>query len=298
MHGETAIEVRGVRKNFGQQTALDGLDLTVPKGSICGFLGRNGAGKTTTLKILLGAARPDAGYARVFGLSCHDRRESLEIRRRIGFVSEQKCLYPYMNVEEVLRFTRPFFPKWNHQLERTYLERFEIDMKKKVPKLSKGNLTKLNLLLSLCRQADLLILDEPTDGLDPAMVEDVLQALVNVNAEFGTTIFFSSHQLHEVEQIADRVVIIEQGRTVIEDSLDDLREGYRRLNFVFDQDAAHAEVRLRSYGPMLREGRSVSLLVKQDWETAAEEARTLGAKSLDAQPVTLKEIFLRTVKSK
>ncbi|MCS7024053.1 MAG: ABC transporter ATP-binding protein [Bryobacteraceae bacterium] len=298
MQGELAVEIRGLRKSFGQYHALCGLDLSVPKGSICGFLGRNGAGKTTTFKVLLGAIRADAGQARVFGLSCSERWESLEIRRRTGFVSEQKCLYPYMTVEEVLRFTRPFFPHWDLELEKSYLERFEIDSKLKIPKLSKGYLTKLNLVLALCRRADLLLLDEPTEGLDPAVVEDVLQALVNVNAEFGTTIFFSSHQLHEIEQIADRVVIIDGGRTLLEDSLDDLRAAYRRLNFVFDENPRQAESRLRCYGPLLCEGRSVSLLVKADWEAAAAEARALGARLLDAQPVSLKEIFLRSLKGK
>jgi ABC-2 type transport system ATP-binding protein len=295
---DLAIEVRGLSKRFGRQQALAGLDFSVPKGSICGFLGRNGAGKTTTLKLLLGTMKPGAGSARVLGLCCHDRRQSLAIRQRIGFVSEQKCLYPYMTVEEVLRFTRSFFPKWSEALEAAYLERFELDRRKKISKLSKGNLTKLNLLLSLCRGAELLILDEPTDGLDPAMVEDVLQALVNVNAEFGTTVFFSSHQLHEVEQIADRVIMIEAGRSVIEDSLDELRAGYRRIHLVFDEDAEYAETRLRPYGPTLREGRSVSMLVKNGWKAIAEEARSLGVRTMEAQPVSLKEIFLSVVRRK
>lgn len=297
MNGELAIEIQELTKTFGKQEALRGLSLTVPQGSICGFLGRNGAGKTTTLKLLLGMLRPSGGEAWVFGNSIRDERQSLAIRQRVGFVSERKGLYPYMKVSEVIRFTRPFFPKWSSELEAKYMKAFDLDPEKKIPKLSKGNLTKLNLLLSLARRADLLVLDEPTDGLDPAMIEDVLQALVTSAAEQGTTIFFSSHQLHEVEQIADRVVLIEGGRTVIEDSLDELRANYRRVVIVFSENADSAEPHLRRMGSFTREGRTFSLLVRSDAEAVVAQARALGAISAEAQPVSLKEIFLRTVRN-
>ena len=187
----------------------------MPKGSICGFLGRNGAGKTTTIKVLLGMARPTAGEARVFGLPASAEQASVEIRRRTGFVSDDKELYNYLTVREMVRFTAGFFPRWRKDLEDRYLRAFELPPDRKVKALSRGMRTKLALLLALCRGAELLILDEPTSGLDPAMTEEVLQALVTHVGREEMTVFFSSHQIAEVDQIADRVAIIDHGRIVV-----------------------------------------------------------------------------------
>ena len=232
---EFIIETNQLCKSFKGQPALSGLDLRVPTGSIFGFLGRNGAGKTTTIKTLMGLLRSDSGTARVFGIPVADADRSIEIRRRIGFVTEDKELYPYMTVEQIIRFTRPFFPKWRDDLERRYLKMFELPPKRKIPDLSKGMRSKLMLLLAISRGADLLILDEPTDGLDPAATEDVLRELVTIAAAEGTTMFFSSHQLAEVELIADHIGIIDQGRMIVAGSLDDMKARYQRLQVVFKE---------------------------------------------------------------
>ena len=209
------IETADLRKHYDGVEALRGLSLQVPAGSIYGFLGRNGAGKTTTIKVLLGMARPTSGHARVFGLAADAQDASVDIRRRTGFVSDDKDLYDYMTVEEMIRFTAAFFPRWRADLEQRYLRKFELPLDRKVKALSRGMRTKLALLLALCRGAELLILDEPTSGLDPAMTEEVLQALVAHVASEEMTVFFSSHQIAEVDQIADHVAIIDRGRAVV-----------------------------------------------------------------------------------
>src|ERR1700677_2146535 len=232
------IETTRLTKSFKGQPALRGLDLRVPAGTIFGFLGRNGAGKTTTIKTLMGLLRADSGAARVFGTTVTDtggafEKRAIEVRRRIGFVTEDKELYPYMTVEQIIHFTRPFFPKWRDDLEQRYLQRFELPPKRKIPDLSKGMRSKLMLLLAMSRGADLLILDEPTDGLDPAAIEDVLRELVAIAASSGTTMFFSSHQLAEVDLIADHIGIIDQGKMIVAGSLDDIKARYQRLQVVF-----------------------------------------------------------------
>src|SRR5438477_2937643 len=231
------IETAELRKIYDGVEAVRGLNLQVPAGSICGLLGRNGAGKTTTIKVLLGMARPTSGQARVFGLAADAPESSMEIRRRTGFVSEEKDLYDYMTVEGMIRFTAAFFPRWRGDLEKRYLHAFELPPDRKIKALSRGMRTKLALLLALCRGAELLILDEPTSGLDPAVTEEVLQALVAQVASEEMTVFFSSHQIAEVDQIADRVIIINRGRTVVTGALDDLRENFRRIQLVFDGEA-------------------------------------------------------------
>jgi len=289
------IEIDDLRKSYGTVEAVRGLSLHVPAGSICGFLGRNGAGKTTTLKILLGMVRPSGGRAQVFGLAADAREASLEIRRRTGFVGEDKDLYDYMAVDEIIRFTASFFPRWRSDLEQRYLRAFELPPDRRVKSLSRGMRTKLALLLALCRGAELLLLDEPTSGLDPAMNEEVLQALVAHVAREEMTVFFSSHQIAEVDQIADRVAIIHHGRAVLAGALDDLRENFRRIQLVFEGEAPDPAFRAPGVERVWREGRVVTVLSSAGAERILDEARALAPVSVNVVPVTLKEIFLETV---
>ena len=291
------IETNQLTKSFKGQPALRGLDLRVPAGSIFGFLGRNGAGKTTTIKTLMGLLRSDSGTARVFGIPVSDADRSIEIRRRIGFVTEDKELYPYMTVEQIIRFTRPFFPKWRDDLEQRYLKMFELPPKKKIPDLSKGMRSKLMLLLAISRGAELLILDEPTDGLDPAATEDVLRELVAIAASEGTTMFFSSHQLSEVELIADHIGIIDQGKMIVAGSLDDMKAQYQRLQIVFSNSVELPAHWVDGVEHVRQEGRVVSILASHNVDAIVEQARSLPGTAVESFPVTLKEIFLEHVRS-
>jgi ABC-2 type transport system ATP-binding protein len=294
---DLAIEVRGLHKSFHGKAALNGLNLDVPKGSIFGFLGRNGAGKTTTIKTLMGLLRADQGNARVFGLPAGDQAASVEIRRRTGFVTEDKELYPYMTVAGMLRFTRSFFPQWKEDLAQRYLKLFALSPGQKVAALSKGTRTKLMLLLALSHGAELLVLDEPTEGLDPVGIEETLRELVTLAATQGTTIFFSSHQLAEVEQIADHVCIIDRGTAVVTGSLDDLKSQYQRLQVVFPQEPS-VPIRWAEGAEHVRqEGRMVSILASGNVEAIVTQARAFPGASVESFPVTLKEIFMEHVRS-
>ncbi len=294
---EFLIEAVELRKSFKGQLALDGLDLLVPAGSVFGFLGRNGAGKTTTIKLLMGLLSSDGGAVNVFGVPVSDPHNGIEIRRRIGFVTEDKELYPYMTVEQIIRFTRPFFPKWRSDLEQRYLKMFDLPPQKKIPDLSKGMRSKLMLLLAISRGAELLILDEPTDGLDPAAIDDILRELVSVSGSEGITIFFSSHQLAEVEQIADHVCIVDRGRAIVAGSLDDLKSQYQRLRLVFEKEV-HVPARwVDGVEHVRQEGRMISILANRNVDAIVEQARSLPDTSVERFPVTLKEIFLEHVRN-
>lgn len=292
---EAVIEIEGLRKCFGAQAALDGLDLRVPAGSVFGFLGRNGAGKTTTIKHLLGLIKADGGSARIFGQPVADPNMSVAIRRRIGFVTEDKDLYPYMTVDGIIRFTRPFFPGWQRDLEQRYLDVFELPRGKRISQLSKGMRSRLMLLLAICHGAELLVLDEPMDGLDPPAVEQVLRELVAIAAEQGTTIFFSSHQLPEVEQIADHVAIIDGGKMLVCGELDDLKMHYQRLSLVCSGEPPGDVARMDGVVSVRRSGRMLSILVSRNVETIAAQLRQLPGVAIERFPVTLKELFLEHV---
>jgi len=290
------IAADGLSKSYDGKPALRSLHLEVPRDSICGFLGRNGAGKTTTLKLLLGMLRRDAGSIQMFGEPVDSEASSIAARQRVGFVSEDKDLYTFMNVDQTIRFTRAFFPAWRRDLEEKYLDLFQLPRKKAVPKLSKGMRTQLMLLLAMARGAELLIMDEPTSGLDPAMTEDVLQILADLAASDGTTIFFSSHQLAEVEQICDRVCIIDQGQAVIAGELDDLKADYRRVLLVFEGTPPHELASLPGIDHLSQRGRTASLLTHGDVGALVDRARELGPSSVEVRSVTLKELFLDHVR--
>jgi ABC-2 type transport system ATP-binding protein len=291
------IETSQLCKSFDSQPALRGLDLRVPVGSIFGFLGRNGAGKTTAIKTLMGLLQCDSGSAEVFGRPISNADSSVEIRRRIGFVTEDKELYPYMTVEQLIRFTRPFFPKWRHDLERRYLQMFELPPRRKIPDLSKGMRSKLMLLLAISRGAELLILDEPTDGLDPAATEDVLRELVAIAASSETTMFFSSHQLSEVELIADHIGIVDQGKMIVSGSLDDMKLQYQRLQMVFPDPMKLPKQWVDGVESVRQEGRMVSIIASRNADGIVDQVQAIPATVVERFPLTLKEIFLEHVRS-
>ena len=289
---KAVVETRDLTKRFGNNYALSGLTMTVPRGHIVGFLGRNGSGKTTTIKILLDVVRRTSGEATVLG----EPTGSVAVRRRIGFLGEDKRFYSYMTVREIIAFTRPFFPTWRVETETRLLMDFELPLNRKVSTLSKGMRTKLGLLLNLCRHSELLILDEPSEGLDPVMAEQMLQSLVRQAAD-GTTVFFSSHQVAEVEQIADHVIAIEHGRVILEGSLDDLRKKFRRVNLVFDDPPPPEAFRRDGVDRVIVQGRTISILASCNVDELAALGPLLAAKSVDVQPVGLKELFLEKVKA-
>jgi ABC-2 type transport system ATP-binding protein len=247
--------------------------------------------------MLLNIVRPDGGSATLFGKPITDSRAATEARRRIGFVSEDKGLYPYMTVDQVIQFTKGFFPAWQSDAERRYLEMFELPKKKKVSDLSKGTLSKLMLLLALSRGADLLILDEATDGLDPAIAEDVLRELVALVAAKGTTIFFSSHHLPEVDQIADHVCIIDRGKAVVAGSLDEIKTQYQRIQIVVNDELRTPFEWAEGVAQVRQEGRTISLLVSRNLEGILAQVRSLPGASAKQYPVSLKEIFIETVRN-
>jgi len=290
------IETHQLTKRFGQYAAVEALDLNVRAHQITGFLGRNGAGKSTTIKMLLNMTRPTSGTGTLLGMRIDDPKENREARRSVAYVGEDKQLYAYMTVEELIRFTRSFYSEWRHEVAQRLLTAYQLPPKRKVRALSKGMRTKLALLLALSRKPELLILDEPSEGLDPVAIEELLQTLVGAASE-GTTIFFSSHQITEVERIADRVCILDHG-TVVEDfSLDELQRDYRRVTLGFASNPPVDEFRMPGVRRVRRAERQLSVLVSGNAEAVAARGRSINAVSVDVVPISLREVFLESVQS-
>jgi ABC-2 type transport system ATP-binding protein len=222
---DLAIWTENLVKVYPGVRAVDGLSLNVPRGVAYGFLGRNGAGKTSTIRILLGLARATEGRGTVLGFAVG--REQVAILQRTAYVSESKNLYGSLTPRELVRFTCGFYPNWSDQAVAKYSRLFEIPMDRPFAKLSQGNRTKAYLLLALSQGADLLVLDEPATGLDPVVLDEFLRILVQDVIAEGRTVFISSHQLSDVEQIADWIGLIDHGRLLLEARLDDIKNQFR-----------------------------------------------------------------------
>jgi len=216
-----AISVQGLSKRFGRRLAVDNLTFEVPAGSVCGFLGRNGSGKSTAIRMMMNLLDPTAGRVTLLGLD--SRRDHTALMRRVGYVSELPVPYEWMKVKALVRFTAEFYPVWNHGRVNELLDRFSIDREQKVHLLSRGTRAQLALALALGGDPELLILDEPATGLDVIVRRDFLESIIQLIQLEGRTVLFSSHLLHEVERVADQVVIIDDGSLVRSGSMEDLK---------------------------------------------------------------------------
>jgi ABC-2 type transport system ATP-binding protein len=281
---ELAIETRGLVKRYRGVDAVNGLSLAVPKGAIYTLVGRNGSGKTTTIRMLLDLARPNGGTACVLGMDSHAERT--KVLERVGYVSDRPLPGGYTG-EQLVRFNRGFYPRWSDELVARYVRVFDIPMKQKFRNLSRGNQTKMWLLLALAEQPEVLILDEPTAGLDPVVTDQLLRVLVEDVAAEGRTVFLSSHHLSEVERIADWVGMIDKGKLLLEAPMEELRSKFRRIQVAgVAETAPAAAMRVR------RSGGSTEYVVRDGAEEFVDALERDGATVLQSSPMNLSEIFL------
>jgi ABC-2 type transport system ATP-binding protein len=291
---ELIVETRGLTKHYGKVEAVRDLSLAVERQCITGFLGRNGAGKSTTIKMLLGMIQPTAGTGRVLGYDIAIPAQSLEIRRRIAYVGEDKGLYGYMTVAELIRFTRSFYTDWQPHIEADLIKAYQLPLGRRIKAISKGMRTKLALLLALARRPELLILDEPSEGLDPVSIEELLQALQEARSG-GVTIFFSSHQLSEVERIADRVLMIDRGQLVMNAVVRDLMNNYRHITVELPARGPVPAFDLAGVERVSVVARQARLLASSNVEDIVAYARSLDA-VVQVAPVNLRDVFLDLTK--
>lgn len=225
------ITVSELTRRFGATTALDSVNLSVPRGAVYGLVGANGAGKTTLIKHLLGLLRAQRGSVRVFE---HDPvADPVAVLSRIGYLSEENDLPGWMSVDELIRYSRAFYPAWDDGYAEELRQTFALDPEEKIRNLSKGQKARAGLLVALAHRPELLVLDEPSSGLDPIVRRDILGAVIRTIADEGRTVLFSSHLLEEVEQVADHVTMIRQGRIALSAPLQTIKESHRRVTVRF-----------------------------------------------------------------
>ena len=296
----TAIEIESLTVNYGASQILNGLSLEVPVGSIFGFLGANGAGKTTTIKTLLGFRPPTSGSAHVLGYDVVSQQR--EICMHVGYVSEANSLYDFLNISQLCDLSRDMHRHWNQGTVDRYLQLFELPLNKRVKHFSKGMKSQLALCLALGNDPDLLILDEPTTGLDPVARQVFLTTLVRDVAAADKTIFFSSHILSEVEAIADQVAVLHHGSIVLNDELDHLREMQKILRLTYMEHPPAEEMtvlrRLPGVRQLEQEGRTMRLRIEGDVDeiTRTIQARPYTLLDLEVVTVHLEDLLLEYIR--
>ena len=298
MRTEVVLMAQGLHKSYGRVHALRGVDLEVQRGEILGFLGPNGAGKTTTIRCLLDLIRPDAGTLRVLGLD--PQAEPVAVQARTGYLPGELRLNDNLTAERQLRFfadMRDGRVDWAHV--RELAQRLELDMKRPIKNLSKGNKQKVGVVQALMHRPELLLLDEPTAGLDPLVQQEVLGLIRQARAE-GATVFFSSHIMSEVQLVADRVAMIREGEIVEVAETESLIERALRHLTVEFKEPVNREALADLPGVSLLahdDSTRVTLQVEGDMEGLVRALGRLRVRDLETSRPSLEEVFLRYYKT-
>jgi ABC-2 type transport system ATP-binding protein len=283
------IVTHRLTKHYGGRPVVNCLELRVPQGSVYGLLGRNGSGKSTTIKMLLGMVHADFGTAEILGDDASNLRP--ETRARVAYLAEGHPLYRSMTVGQAVRFTRPFYPAWNNTLVEQILEHFEISPKAKIRRLSNGQRAQVSLALAVAADPELLILDDPTLGLDTVVRRDFLESLIQIIQRRGRTILFSSHILGDVERVADRIGILVDGVLRVDCPTEHFKDSIRKLVLTFPGTPPHVPPwpGLVSSRAM---GRKLELVLVGYSDEHRRLAEALQPRSLEAIELNLEEAFI------
>lgn len=285
------VETNKLTVFYGDQRGIADVDLRVQQGEVFGFLGPNGAGKTTAQRVLMDVIRPTSGNATVFGLDC--QKQGVAIRKRIGYLPGELSLYPGMKADAFLNIQASLQEnKVAKDYRRELCERFNLDPSRKMKAYSRGNKQKIGIIAAIMGKPDLLVLDEPTGGLDPLMQQVVLE-LVQETRDDGRTVFFSSHNLNEVQAVCDRVGIIREGRLIKTDHVDTLtHQQFKRLRIRFRKIPPAEAFTFSGVTEVARDGYEVTLEIAKDMAKVMDIATPYGIEDIDSLPVSLEEIFL------
>ena len=277
------LKIQNLTKTFGNFRALDDLSMTVPKGAVYGLVGPNGAGKSTAIRHISGVYRPDSGSVTLEGLPVY---ENPMLKARIGYIPDEIFFFPSATLEEMRRFYRGLYPNFDDALFDRLYEVFQLPKKGQLRRFSKGMQKQAAFHLSICTRPDLLVLDEPVDGLDPVMRRQVMSLVLSDVAQQGTTVLISSHNLRELEDVCDHVGIMDKGRMLLERSLADMQGNTVKLQLV--GDAPESLEVLHSTAS----GRLNTLIVRGSAEEVSATVRATSPAYFDVLPLSLEEIFI------
>lgn len=289
---QPVIEIQHLTRQFGKTTALDDVSLSVPEGGVFGLVGENGAGKSTLLKHVLGLLRAEQGSVRVFGFD--PVADPVGVLGQIGYLSEDRDMPDWMRVGALMSYTSAFFPNWDQSFAEELRKMFDLDVKQKVGSLSRGQKARIGLLLALAHRPPLLVLDEPSSGLDPVVRRDILGAIIRTVADEGRTVLFSSHLLDEVQRVSDHVAMLHRGQVVLSQPLDDVLQSRHRFTVRFEEprtDAPQLAGALRCDG----EGREWTVICNGQRDEVEAQIAAGKGEILERTAPSLDEIFVARV---
>lgn len=291
---QLAIDIQHCTKIFRRKCAVHDLNLQVEPGKVYGLAGDNGAGKTTTIKMMLGLQRPTDGRLSIMGFN--PAWETVRLKRMVGYVSENREMWNWMRIHEIIWFTKQFYLEWDDQLVESTRNDMHLDPEAKIKHLSRGERAKLALLLAIGHRPPLMILDEPSSGLDPIVRREILEQVVSLIQSEGRTVFFSSHLLDEVERVADDVGIMHNGRLLRNQSLTSLKESAKRIRVTWNGDMPERE-QLKAVNWIEGSGREESYFSGEFQDEVLEQFRAYKPIDIQVEPMSLEEIFIETVRS-
>jgi ABC-2 type transport system ATP-binding protein len=284
-----AVEITGLTRRFGSKLALNQVSLQVKPGRVFGLVGANGAGKTTLIKHLLGRLKAESGSVRVFGFD--PVADPVAVLGRIGYLSENRDLPGWMRVDELLRYTAAFYPKWDMAYAEELRRQFGLENSAKIKTLSRGENAKAGLLIALAYRPELLLLDEPSSGLDPVVRRDILEAIIRTVADEGRTVLFSSHLLEEVERVADDLAMMFNGQVVLTGALDAVKENHHRLILRFDTAQSSAP-KVSGVLSLTGSGQEWTAICNGKRDEAIAAAARAGGRVVAEDSPSLDEIFV------
>lgn len=286
------IEISNLTCTFGTKVALDNISLAVPAGGVFGLVGENGAGKTTLIKHITGLLESETGSVRVFGLD--PVADPVAVLGRIGYLSEHRNLPEWMRIRELLRYTQAFYPKWDVAYAEELRQQFALDPAAFCKTLSQGQRAKAGLLIAQAHRPELLLLDEPSSGLDPVVRRDILEAIVRIAADEGRTVFFSSHLLDEIERVADRIAVMKSGRIVLSGTVEEIKGAHTRLVVQFAQTQNSAPVIPGAF-VLTGSGRDWVVVGESGDASLAAAIEKLGGRVMERTEATLDDIFVARI---
>jgi ABC-2 type transport system ATP-binding protein len=287
------VEIDGLSRRFGSTIALDDVSFKAETGRVHGLVGANGAGKTTLIKHVLGLLRPEKGVVRVFGLD--PVRDPVAVLRRVGYLSEHRELPEWMRLAELLRYTQAYHPSWDPRYAEQLLEMFGLDPRRKFSDLSQGMRAQAGLVVAVAHRPDLLVLDEPSSGLDVVVRQDILDAIVRTVTEDGRTVIFSSHLLDEVERMCDHVTLMHEGKVAVQGSVDDIR-GKHRVSQVRFRTRLDVTPSIEGALSIAGDGRSWSIVHTTPLEALRDVVATTQGEVTESRIATLEEILVARVR--
>jgi len=286
---QPAVVYEGVSRRFGRTLALDRFDLAVRPGTVLGMIGRNGAGKTTALRLAHGMLHPDSGSIRVLGLD--PVTQGLEVRTRVGLLSEESSLYAWMTVAEIMKLGAGIHPRWDGGVAEDLRQRLDLDPGAKIKTLSRGTRAKVALVLAVACRPEVLLLDDPTAGLDPLVRREVLEGVLDAVPAEGGAVIYASHLVHDIERVADDVAVLDRGKLRLHGPLQEIKDRVRKVVAVFEGDAPQ-HVTLPGKIDSRSEGRVLTVVAEGGNGELTAGLRGLGAREIEIGPLSLEEILV------